>query len=191
MSIKPAVLALLDKLKEVMSACPELTLVGEPVLRTKCTEVTLEEGLRIAQQLKKVLLKHRELTGYGRGFAAPQIGLSKKVFITFVGNEFKVYINPVITDSSKTTNYYRELCLSSGCLWADVKRPEWIVIKYLNETGVEVEEKVEGFLARLLQHEYDHLQGIVNLDKATEGSIEFVTKDPLKETLRDKPDTIR
>jgi peptide deformylase len=191
MPIKSAVTSLLDKLKEVLSACPELTFVGDPILRSKCTEVTLEEGLEIAKQLEKVLLKHREITGYGRGFAAPQIGLSKRVFVTFVNDKFTVYVNPIITESSETTNFYRELCLSSGCLWADVERPIWVVIKYLNEAGKETEEKAEGFLARLLQHEYDHLQGIVNLDKAVEGSIEFVTKDPLKETLRDKSDTVR
>ena len=54
--------------------------------------------------------------------------------------------------------------------------------------GEIVEEKAEGFLARLLQHEADHLLGIVNLDKAIPGSINFVTKDPLKETLRDSSD---
>lgn len=68
---------------------------------------------------------------------------------------------------------------------ADVKRPESITVKYANEEGTELEEKCEGFLARLLQHEYDHLEGIVNLDKAEPASIEFQLNNPLDEKLRD------
>lgn len=191
MSINSAVLALLDKQKEVLTACPELTFIGDPVLRNGCAEVTLEEGLKIAKKLICVLKKCRKITGYGRGLAAPQIGLNKRVFVTFVDDKFTVYMNPIITHKSETTNYYRELCLSSGCLWADVERPDSIVIKYRNEQGIIVREGNEGFLARLRQHECDHLEGVINLDKAVPGSIEFVTRDPLKEALRDKPDTVR
>lgn len=178
------VLQLLEKLKEVIESCPELTFVGNPVLRTPAAETTLEEGLAIAERLKITLLKNRKITGYGRGLAAPQIGLAKRVFVTYIGDVFKVYINPQIIERSTNTNFYRELCLSSGCLWADVERPEWIVIRYMNENGESVEEKVEGFAARLLQHEEKHLNGIVNLDEAIAGSIEFISSDPLQEKLR-------
>jgi peptide deformylase len=191
MSINSAVSALLDKQKEVLSACPELTFIGDPVLRNGCVEVTLMEGLKIAKKLIRVLSKCREITGYGRGLAAPQIGLNKRVFVTFVDDKFTVYMNPIIMHESGTTNFYRELCLSSSCLWADVERPDSIVIKYRNERGTIVREGHGGFLARLLQHECDHLNGVINLDKAVEGSIEFVTRDPLKETMRGRPDTVR
>lgn len=180
---------LIEKLDKVIAECPEITLLGNPALRNACIDTNLKEGMKIAKQLEQTLLKHRKLTGYGRGFAAPQIGSNKKVFVTYVNDIFKVYINPKIVKKSREKNYYRELCLSSGCLWADVERPIWIDIEYMNHEGVKVKERHEGFAARLLQHETDHLYGIVNLDKAYPKSITFVDKDPLKETLRGHPDT--
>jgi len=173
--------------KEVLSKCPELVFIGEDVLRKATKEVSLEEGIEIGEQLKKVLEIYRSITGFGRGLAAPQIGISKAVFVTFIENNFKVYINPKVTSSSSNLNLYRESCLSCGYLSVDVKRPESVEIKYLNTEGVIVSEKCESFLGRLIQHEYDHLLGVVNIDKAEPVSIEFATNDPLKEQLRSIP----
>lgn len=67
---------------------------------------------------------------------------------------------------------------------ADVERPEWIIMEWLDVKGEKHEEKSEGFLARLYQHETAHLNGIINIDEATQGGIEFATFDPLQEKLR-------
>lgn len=177
--------ALNDKLDRVLEACPNLTFIGDKILRTKTNDTTLEEGLKIGEELKKVLAKNRAITGSGRGLAAPQIGENKSIFITYINDEFKIYINPKLIKVSTDCNLYRESCLSCGYTWADVKRPRAITLEYLNEQGETGTEEADGFLARLLQHEYDHLLGVVNLDKAEPNSIEFMLTDPLEEKLRD------
>lgn len=168
----------------ILEKCPEIVFVGSPVLRQNTQETTLEEGLVITEKLKNILLTYRSIVGYGRGLAAPQIGLNKSVFVTYVNDEFQVYINPEITKRSDEYNLYREGCLSCGYMCADVKRAKSIVINYINENGKPETIEADGFLARLLQHEYDHLLGIVNIDIAETGTIEFMVNDPLKEQLR-------
>lgn len=139
----------------------------------------------IAKKLENVLLKYREITGWGRGLAAPQIGENKSVFITYLDNQVAVFINPKIVEKSYSTNFYKELCMSTGVVAADVERPEWVIMEWVDENGVQKSEKFDGFKARLYQHEEAHLRGRLNLDDAVSGSIEFVTFDPLKEQLRD------
>jgi peptide deformylase len=168
----------------VLKEIPEVRYVGDPILRQRAEIVEIEEGLAIGNQLGKVLLRYREITGTGRGLAAPQIGLNKSVFVTFVDGELQTFINPTIIEKSPETNFYKELCLSSGMMSADVERPEWIIMEWTDIKGLKHKEKVEGFLARLYQHEEDHLRGIVNLDVVAHQGIEIATFDPLKEQLR-------
>lgn len=176
-----------DVFKKILAECPELTFVGDKVLREKTVEVSLEEGLKVAEKLKVTLSKYRSIAGYGRGLAAPQIGENRSVFVTYVNDQFQVYINPKIIKKSDSSNFYREGCLSCGYVWADVKRSKAITMEYMDEKGEVKSTEADGFLARLLQHEHDHLLGIVNIDIAESGSIEFMTDDPLKEQLRDEP----
>ena len=179
------ILELSDNLKKIIEHCPTLTFIGDGVLRTRTQHTTFEEGVSIGNELIVVLKKIRSITGFGRGLAAPQIGISKSVFVTYVNDEFKTYTNPKLMSESDKHNYYKEGCLSCGFTWADVRRPVSIVLEYMNENGNMSTEEADGFLARLLQHEYDHLQGIVNLDKAEPSSIEFMLSDPLQEELRE------
>jgi peptide deformylase len=176
--------ALNDLSNKIIEAIPEIVYLGDPILRTETKRVSVEEGVATGNRLFDILKRYRDLTGIGRGLASPQIGISQSVFVTFVDDVFKVYINPEITSVSESTNIYRENCLSSCHIWCDVVRPESIEIKYINETGAELTEKYSGFMARLLQHEYDHLRGLVNIDKAKAGTIDYKTGDPLKEVLR-------
>lgn len=167
-----------------LNEIPEIKYVGDPILRQQAELVKIPEGVKIGSQLGKILLRYREIAGVGRGLAAPQIGLSKAVFVTFVENKLQTFINPVMIEKSPETNFYKELCLSSGIMAVDVERPEWVIMKWIDVEGVTHEEKVEDFLARLYQHEESHLRGIVNLDEAAPQGIEFATFDPLKEQLR-------
>ena len=144
----------------------------------------LEEGIKIGNSLGEVLMRYRNSVGYGRGFAAPQIGEGKAVFVTFVDNRLQVFINPIIIERSQETNFYRELCLSSGIMAADTERSELIIMEWIDIYGKKHRERFDGLLARLYQHEEAHLRGIINLDQAAEGGIEFLTFDPLKEQLR-------
>lgn len=168
----------------VLDQIPEIRYVGDPILRQQTQTVEITEGKVIGEQLGVILLKYRKIAGIGRGLAAPQIGLNKSVFVTFVDDELRTFINPTILEKSPETNFYKELCLSSGIMAADVQRPEWIVMKWSDISGSVHEEKFEGFLARLYQHEEAHLRGLVNLDETKPGGIEFATFDPLKEKLR-------
>lgn len=179
---------LLERVKgfeETLGKFPEVRYAGDPVLRQSALEVTVEEGVELGNLLGDVLLRYREAVGYGRGFAAPQIGENKAVFVTFVENKLQTFINPKIVEKSEETNFYKELCLSSGIMSADVERPSWIVMEWLDVEGKNHKEKVDGFLARLYQHEEAHLRGKINLDEAADGGIEFMIFDPLKEQLRE------
>ncbi len=75
--------------------------------------------------------------------------------------------------------------MSAGILAADVERPDWIVMEWMDADGVMRSEKFDGFNARLIQHEEAHLRGRLNLDNVSSDGIEFSTFDPLKEQLRD------
>ncbi len=168
--------------------CPEIIFVEtqNSILRKKTEDVSVEVGIKTGNKLKDILGKYRKIAGYGRGLAAPQIGISQSVFVTYVDDSFKIYINPKIMEFSADFNYYREICLSCAYTVADVKRSKSITIKYANENGKIISEKADGFLARLLQHEYDHLQGILNIDAAEKGGLsDSLYIDPLKEQLRD------
>ncbi len=94
------ILELNDTFKKVLEVCPEIVYMGDDVLRKKTDVVSLEEGLQISEKLISVLKRYRDITGFGRGLAAPQIGESKSVFVTYVGDQFKTYINPRITKTS-------------------------------------------------------------------------------------------
>lgn len=167
-----------------LNEIPEIKYVGDPILRQRTELVEVAEGVIIGDQLGKVLLHYREIVGIGRGLAAPQIGLNKAVFVTFVDEKLQIFINPKVVEKSPETNFYKELCLSSGIMAADVERPEWVIMEWTDVVGAKHKEKIEGFLARLYQHEEAHLRGIVNLDEATPQGIEFSTFNPLKEQLR-------
>ncbi len=167
-----------------LNEIPEVKYVGDPILRQHSESVDTKEGREIGKQLGNILIHYREIAGIGRGLAAPQIGIGKAVFVTFVDNKLQTFINPSIVERSSETNFYKELCLSSGIMAADVERPEWIVMEWTDVEGTQHNEKIEGFLARLYQHEEAHLRGITNLDEVVPQGIEFATFDPLKEKLR-------
>lgn len=177
--------SLLDTFTKVLDQIPDLKYVGDPILRASTKSVTVAEGIEIGKRLGTILLKYREIAKIGRGLAAPQIGLNKSVFVTFVEEKLQMFINPVVIKKSSKTNFYRELCLSSGIISADVERPDWIELMWTDEEGVNRIEKFDGVFARLLQHEEAHLRGVVNLDEAAPKGIAFATLNPLDEHLRD------
>lgn len=175
---------LVARFGNVLKDFPEVRYAGDPVLRQPAQEVSIEEGVNLGKKLGEILIRYRKAVGYGRGFAAPQIGENKSVFVTFVDDKLQIFINPKITAKSVDTNYYREFCLSSGIMAVDTERPESIIMEWRDEKGEGHSEKFGGFLARLYQHEGAHLRGILNLDEACSGGIEFATFDPLQEKLR-------
>lgn len=100
----------------------------------------------------------------GIGLAAPQVGSSLRVFVMNTEEgKFDKIINPKIlkTDGMESFN---EGCLSFPQLFADVVRPEWIQVQYINEDGEEVVRESEGLWARCFLHEFDHLEGKLFVD---------------------------
>ena len=108
----------------------------------------------------------------GIGIAAPQVGVLRRIFIVDVGDEHGLleFINPEIT-RREGTQVYTEGCLSVPGKNAEVERPAEITIKALDRNGKEFTLDADGLLAVCICHEYDHLDGILFIDKAIDGVI--------------------
>lgn len=105
----------------------------------------------------------------GVGLAAPQVGILKRVVVIDIGEDgpgVLRLINPEILERSGWQNG-PEGCLSCPGMYGDVKRSQYVKVKALNEQGEEIIIEAEDFLARALQHEIDHLEGILFIDTAT------------------------
>ncbi len=138
---------------------------GDPILRQKSVEVR-----RFNERLH-VLLDDMALTmaeAEGVGLAAPQVGISKRVIVVCDGDgETLEFINPVLL-SAKGMVEEAEGCLSVPGVQGMVPRAEKIKIKAQDRDGQTFEQKAEGYLARVIQHEMDHLDGRLFIDIMTE-----------------------
>lgn len=146
----------------------EITKIGEPVLRERAKEV---EDIDSVRELCKNMISTLRTTS-GVGIAAPQVGKSLRIFVVEVKKEqddiekmLYVVINPKITYKSQEKEEDWEGCLSIPELRGLVPRHKKIKMEYLTIDGEGKEEDFEGKLARIMQHEYDHLDGIVYLDR--------------------------
>ncbi|MDR1507568.1 MAG: peptide deformylase [Treponema sp.] len=111
----------------------------------------------------------------GVGLAGPQIGLPERIFVTHAAGDFpRVFINPSIIWTSQEQVKYEEGCLSVPGIWADVTRPADIKIQAWNENGRGFTLETSGLLARVILHEYDHLQGILFIDRLPEAKRERI-----------------
>ncbi len=152
---------------------------GSPVLKRKAVDIpTNYEDL-------DGLIKNMWETMYeanGVGLAAPQVGLSLRLFVidaspfgeddelsteekTLLSGFKKVFINPQIIEESGEEWPFNEGCLSIPDIREDVKRKDRLVIKYQNSKGEELTEIYTGLAARVIQHEYDHIEGVLFTDK--------------------------
>lgn len=104
------------------------------------------------------------LRANGVGIAAPQVGISKRIFILDVEERFQVLINPEIVDASEDAEETDEACLSLPGISGPVARKRWVRVRGLDLDGRPVEVEGEGLLARAIQHEMDHLDGILFID---------------------------
>jgi len=140
--------------------------IGDPVLRRNGDKI-----YEFDSNLKNLLIDmidvmHRE---EGIGLAAPQIGLNKQILVMDISELDKeegprAFINPVILDSwGESTK--EEGCLSIPGVREEVVRPEKIHLSYQNEDGNDTTQEYSGWLARVLQHEIDHLNGILFVDR--------------------------
>lgn len=104
--------------------------------------------------------------GRGVGLAAVQVGRLERVFVTGVEDDkLRVFANPELVFTSPDEVEYEEGCLSLPGLYTNVKRPEAVKIQAYNERGRPFTLEASGFLARVILHEYDHLNGILFIDR--------------------------
>lgn len=121
----------------------------------------------LTPNILKLLDNMRDTMYYyqGVGLAAPQIGVSKRVIVVDVGEGPIEVVNPVIVESEGLDDD-TEGCLSVPGIAGEVPRYTVVTVTGLDRQGQEVRQRAEGFLARVFQHEIDHLEGILFTDKA-------------------------
>lgn len=157
----------------------EIDLLRKKSKPVKLLKITTAVVRLIISKLKNTLLEYRKLTGKGRGIAAIQIGIPLKIAVIFDSKKLIVIINPKITEKSKTLYLYPEICMSANPIIAKVVRPSWVKIKYLDESGEKKiwENKKNLILNRVLQHEIDHMEGIINIDLVQSNQL-ILNSDP-------------
>ncbi len=148
--------------------------LGNPKLRELSAKVAQPQSAEIAeliQDLSDTLAHWRATTGYGRGIAAPQLGILKRViFLRLPGEQAWPLINPEIVGRSAEKIIVWDACLSFLCIFMQVERHRDITVRYQDVQGQfrEVRAGEEKNLSELLQHEIDHLDGILALDRVTD-----------------------
>ena len=134
------------------------------------------DPLELEHNLIEFMLKN-----YGIGLAANQIGIKKRVFVMGSKNidgfpePFAIF-NPRILEVSKEEVLDREGCLSYPDLFLMVKRPSWIIAEYQDSRGNLKDIRVDGYLAKCFQHEYDHLDGVCFVDRVSKLKLQLALK---------------
>ncbi|ABV33258.1 MULTISPECIES: peptide deformylase [Pseudothermotoga] len=162
----------------------KIRLLGDPVLRKKSKNVERVDETTIS--LIKDLFETMYATD-GIGLAAPQIGVSLRIFVMDDGKP-RVFINPEIIYKSEEKEIAEEGCLSVPEVFEDVERSKEVTVRYMNEHGEEVEESFVDYSARVVQHEYDHLQGVLFIDLIP-SSRRFAIRKKLIEIVRQSQKT--
>lgn len=141
----------------------DITKLGEDVLRQVAVPVpeVNDEIRQLAEDMFETMIDAN-----GVGLAAPQIGKSIRMFVLIADDDVKrVFINPQIIKTSEEVCDYDEGCLSIPQVYETISRPAMVTVQALNEKGKPFTLEAEGFLARIIQHEYDHLDGILYIDR--------------------------
>lgn len=169
-----------------------LVRLGNPVLRAKAKRIPLSY-LKTKEflNLKKQLLRVMRSTG-GVGLAAPQLGVSLRAAVLetrptetrpdLAEKGPLLVVNPRIISYGKSLAKDWEGCLSFRPLRGQVRRPRSITVEYWNEEGMRIEETMSGLWARIFQHEVDHLDGVIYIDRV-EDPTSFMQLDEFKERI--------
>jgi peptide deformylase len=136
------------------------------ILRVKTREVKVgelkdSEIARLILSMAEIMEKEK-----GVGLAAPQVGSDLRICVLNIDGETLALINPKIKSYSRKKDIFEEGCLSFPGKFFQVERPVKIKVQARNTHGEKIKIKADGFLARVLQHEIDHLDGILVIDRA-------------------------
>ena len=151
-------------------ALRNLVIEGDPLLR-KTSRPVDEITPRIIKLLDD-MADTMYFENRGIGIAAPQVGVLRRIFVIDVGDEHGLleFINPEIIETSGSQTDH-EGCLSVPGKTCEVDRPDHVIAKALNRNGEEFTIEATGLLARCICHEYDHLDGILFIDRSVDGKI--------------------
>ncbi len=141
---------------------PQIITEPNPILRNKSQEIK-----QITPEIKQLILDMAKIMkeSKGVGLAAPQVGYNIRLCLIETENGPLALINPKITWKSLRQEIEEEGCLSCPGIWGLVKRSKIIYLKALNQEGNPISFRAKGFFARVIQHEIDHLDGILIIDK--------------------------
>ena len=169
-----------------------ITLYGDSVLREECKKIIKGEVdvINLSNDMFETMSQ-----ADGIGLAAPQIGISKRIFVvdgtTLEDKEMssfkKVFINPVILGEDGDEWEFEEGCLSIPGVRGGVFRKSDILIRYFDENWNEIEESYSGMKARIIQHEYDHIDGKLFVDYFSSNK-KKINKNKLSEISKGKCD---
>ena len=146
-------------------------------------KVTKEEQILMDDMLETMYKAN------GIGLAAIQIGVPKRIIVMDISkndqeNNPMYFVNPVIKNKNKEFSTYEEGCLSVPNQFADVERPESCIVNYLDYQGQQKEVKFDDILARCIQHEMDHLEGILFIDRLSIIKKNIISRKLVKEKKR-------
>lgn len=146
----------------------QLCYYGNPVLRKRAKPVV--EITEAERQLADQMLETLYATGNGIGLAATQVGVLKRLIIVDIGEDDDEIYEPLVLFNPEILSVDGEVVAEEGCLsipdvTAEVRRPEKVVVEGINIQGGPVHIEADGLLARVLQHEIDHLNGVLFIDR--------------------------
>lgn len=150
---------------------------GDPILRKKCQEVEKIDGdvLKLIEEMKKITIEAK-----GVGLSASQVGITKRLIISQTEKGPQVFINPKILKKSKETEISEEGCLSFPGIRLNIKRAKEILVEAQDSDGKVLQIEAKNLQARIFQHEIDHLDGILFIDR-----ISFFEKWKLRKKLKE------
>jgi peptide deformylase len=158
----------------------EIRVIGDPVLREHALEVTTFD--RSLRKLAKRMIRIMH-DAPGVGLAAPQIGVLQRLLVYDVDDDPQALVNPVLDEFSEETEEADEGCLSVPGVTMPVERPVSLRVRGFDASGEPVDYRADGLQARVIQHEYDHLEGVLIVDRTTRSARAAALRE-----LRDRED---
>jgi peptide deformylase len=153
--------------KRQREARREIRVIGDPVLRERAAEVdTFDRGLRkLAKRMTRIMHD-----APGIGLAAPQVGVLQRMIVYDVDDDPQVLVNPVLGEFSEETEVSDEGCLSVPGVTMPVERPIRLRVRGQDAFGDPLDFVAEDLEARVIQHEYDHLDGVLIVDRTSKSA---------------------
>jgi peptide deformylase len=158
----------------------EIAKYGEPVLRVRCRSVE-----RVTDETRRLIADMLETmsAAAGVGLAAPQVRVAERLFVYDVGEGPGTIINPeLVRQEGQVVGV--EGCLSIPRLQGEVARAEKILVRGLDQHGKKVRIEATDWLARVFQHEMDHLDGVLFIDRADQASLHWLTEEEEEERVQ-------